>query len=170
MSVLRGRSKPASSSLTTEDTASSSLPKMRAHRSVLSVPKLFIQHTGNLLCDGGEHVAEVGPDTFLAEQQSLAPNPIVKSQDAQKPLDTVFCFAAPAECLGSLPGFCKGTGKFEPCTQACLCSVTKADWLTSDCVGPLAEDEGAFSVRQEQEVLQDLGYRGPGACGFRACT
>lgn len=55
-------------------------------------------------------------------------------------------------CVFLVPGFCIGTGKLEPSSQAGLCSVTKADWLTSDCVGPLAEDEGAFSLTQEQEV------------------
>ena len=59
-------------------------------------------------------------------------------------------------CVFAVPGFCKGTGKLEPSTQACLRSVTKADWLTSDCVGPLAEDEGAFSLTQEQEVSPSL--------------
>lgn len=46
--------------------------------------------TGNVVSDGGEHVAEVAFDTFLAESQGLAPNPSLKSQDGQNPWHSAF--------------------------------------------------------------------------------
>lgn len=40
---------------------------------------------------------------------------------------------------------CEGSGELEPSSQAqCLHSVTRTDWLTSGCVGPAVQDEGAF--------------------------